>query len=122
MTSLRRIQYLLGWIMLVIAAGGVVLPVLPTTPFALMAVWLFGRSSPKLETWLLNHAVLGPPINNWRRQGAITSRTKLAAIASIAVGYAATLYLAQTGPLIAGLLGLVLVVVSLFIVSRPAPS
>lgn len=50
---------------------GVVLPLLPTTPFLIVAVWAAGKSSPRLEQWLLEHRQFGPLLTGWRDRGAI---------------------------------------------------
>lgn len=50
---------------------GVVLPLLPTTPFLIVAVWAAGKSSPRLELWLLEHRQFGPLLKGWRERGAI---------------------------------------------------
>jgi uncharacterized protein len=67
-----RILYLcLGWLMVATGIVGAFLPVLPTTPFLLVALWCFSKSSPKLESWLLSHPKFGPSLRNWREKGAI---------------------------------------------------
>lgn len=50
---------------------GVILPLLPTTPFLIVAVWSASRSSPRLEQWLLNHRQFGPLLRGWHERGAI---------------------------------------------------
>jgi uncharacterized membrane protein YbaN (DUF454 family) len=60
--------------------AGVILPLVPTTPFLLLAAFAFARSSPRLHTWLVTHPRLGPPIDDWSRYGAISRRAKLTAI------------------------------------------
>jgi uncharacterized protein len=58
----RSKQYLIGFFgVLSLALGllGIVLPLLPTTPFILLAAFCFARSSPRLDQWLRNHPALG---------------------------------------------------------------
>ena len=55
---------------------GIVLPVLPTVPFLLLAAWAAGKGWPALETWLLHHAHFGPHIRSWRDRGAVPRRAK----------------------------------------------
>ncbi len=64
--------------LLSIALGlvGVVLPVLPTVPFLLLAAWAASKGWPELETWLLDHAHFGPHIRRWRERGAVPRRAK----------------------------------------------
>lgn len=81
---MRIIWAVCGGGALVLAIVGIVLPLLPTTPFLLLAAFAFARSSPRLEAWLLHHPRLGPPIRNWQEQGAIGRKTKRVALASMA--------------------------------------
>lgn len=64
---------------------GIPLPLLPTTPFLLLAAYLFSRGSERMEHWLINHPTLGPPIRNWRDHGTISKGAKLGAMISIAL-------------------------------------
>jgi len=121
MTVLRPLYLVLGWIMLALAAAGTVLPLLPTTPFVLVAAWLFYRSSPATAAWLHNHPLLGPPLRNWHAERAIAARTKLVAIITMAIGYALTLGLTQPAPLPATFLAALLLSVATFILTRPVP-
>lgn len=69
-----------------LAAGlvGVFLPVVPTVPFVLLAAWAGSRGWPALEAWLLDHAVYGPPIRQWRERGAVPRRAKWFATVAMA--------------------------------------
>ncbi len=65
-----------GVLALVAGAVGIVLPLLPTVPFVLLAAFCFSRGSTRLEAWLLAHRHLGPPIRNWRSHRAMPLRAK----------------------------------------------
>lgn len=111
----------LGVVALGLAIAGAVLPLLPTTPFLLLAAFAFARSSPRLEAWLLDHAHFGPVIADWRRGGAVSRRVK--ATASLVM--AATLlggWLVGLSSVILGVQALVFVGVAGFLWSRPEPS
>jgi uncharacterized membrane protein YbaN (DUF454 family) len=81
----RGVFLVLGWLCVGLGAIGVVLPVLPTTPFLLLAAACFARSSPRLYRRLLASRTFGPTIRRWQETRSISRRTKMTAIASLAI-------------------------------------
>ena len=91
---MMRLAYLLaGWTALLIGAAGVLLPLLPTVPFVILAAFCFARGSPRLERWLVEHRRFGPHIAAWRTRGAISRAGKRAALACFAISAALGLVL-----------------------------
>jgi uncharacterized membrane protein YbaN (DUF454 family) len=84
----RRLWFSGGVLALLAGAVGIVLPLLPTTPFVLLAAACFARGSPRWEAWLLGHPRLGPLVRDWRLRGVIPWRAKLLAWAMMAIGAA----------------------------------
>ncbi len=74
----------LGWMFTALAIVGIALPMLPTTPFLLLAAWCFDRSSPRMHAWLLRQPILGRIIVDWRAHGVIRTRAKV--VATLAMG------------------------------------
>lgn len=70
----------------VMAMIGIVLPILPTVPFLLLAAFCFARSNPKWEQQLLDHPRYGPPLRQWRERRAISRRAKVSAVLAMAAG------------------------------------
>ena len=77
---------------------GAVLPVLPTTPFMLLAAGCYVRASPRFYNWLLNTRAFGPLIREWRQYRTIPWRTKLTAIALMAVTLSTSIVLVAKQP------------------------
>lgn len=77
----RRVLYVgLGLSFVGLAVLGVVLPVLPTTPFLLLASYFFVRSSPRLNAWLLRSRLFGGFLRDWQRHRAVRPRVKVTAV------------------------------------------
>lgn len=107
---MRRLLYLgLGFASVGLGALGVVLPLLPTVPFMLLAAFFFARSSPRLEAWIVGHPRFGPHVSAWRERGAISRSGKRAAFAAFAISAALGLALLPfpwlLAPLVAALAG-----------------
>jgi len=104
---------------------GIFLPVLPTTPFMLLAAACFARSSPRFHRWLLAHRTFGPIVSEWERHHAIPWRTKLWAIALMSATLAASIVFFVRSPWLQGALaafGVVLAVWLYRIPSRDRPA
>ena len=119
-TLLRPLLFGLGWTCVGLGALGLFLPLLPTTPFLLLAAWCFDRSSPRLHGWLLRQPVLGPLLADWRAHGVIRPRAKwLSSV--LLLGFASVPVVRGSAPdwaLFA--MGLVVVSVLAFLWTRPS--
>lgn len=115
---MRRALYKpLGFLFLGIAALGVVLPLLPGTPFLLLAAWFFARSSEKWHQRLLANEVTGPMIRNWEDSRCISRRTRQVSILMmLIVGGTSVLFAVQQPWLKA--VGVVLLVIGSTVVLR----
>lgn len=87
-----------GGLAIALGAVGVVLPVLPTTPFVLLAAFAFAKSSPRLARLLEENRVFGPVIADWRKSGAIAPRAK--ALALVMMAFVLVLSLALSASLL----------------------
>jgi len=77
---MKLLFLLLGFLSLALAILGVFLPVLPTTPFVLLAAFFFGKSSGRFHRYLLNHKVFGPTIRDFNEKRVLKRRTKIMAL------------------------------------------
>lgn len=122
MHRLSRGLYLtLGLGFVLLGLVGALLPLLPTTVFLLAAAYCFGRSSRRLERWLVTHKRFGPPIVAWRDERAIGRSAKITACTGMLFGFFFFWVTAQ--PRTEMLLGaaILLGASALFVVTRPEP-
>ena len=121
LTRAARLTWLVvGLVALVLGAIGIALPLLPTTPFILLAAFAFAQSSEKLHQWLLDHNVFGPLIENWRRHGAISRRAKVVSVVSMVAVLGISVAMAAP-PMVIGVQAVVLGASAAFILTRPLP-
>ena len=80
---MRYVYLAIGLLFVGLGVIGAFLPVLPTTPFLLISLWAFAKSSPRLERWLLEHPRFGPRLVAWREHKVIPLPVKLTAFASM---------------------------------------
>lgn len=119
-TPLRAVWLAIGLGAVLLAALGVALPLLPTTPFVLLAAFAFARSSDRWHAWLRRHRVFGPIIDDWRRYRAIGKRAKIASVISMAGVFGLSLVLNASAAVLA-VQAVVLTASAAFVLSRPLP-
>ena len=66
----------LGWLSVVLGVVGIFLPIMPTTPFILLAAWCFAQSSPRFHHWLRNHKHLGLIVRSWEDGNGIPRKVR----------------------------------------------
>lgn len=116
----KIILMFIGWLFVIIGAIGVVVPVLPTTPFLLISLWAFSQSSEKFHSWLYHHRFFGPPLRQWEQHGIIPVRAKTIALIMMATSATLVIYFTNTPWYgITAMLAL-MAVGALFILSRPS--
>lgn len=77
----RRLLVVIGTIFVGLAAIGVVLPLLPTTPFLLVAAACYARGSDRFSNWLLGNRLFGKALRDYREGKGLPPRVKISAIA-----------------------------------------
>ena len=73
-----------GWLCLGLAVVGAVLPLLPTTPFLLLASYCFYKGSPRLHAWLHRSKSFGPTLDDWHHYRGIRKTLKYRAVVMVA--------------------------------------
>ncbi|MDQ3204135.1 MAG: YbaN family protein [Pseudomonadota bacterium] len=90
---LRYVLLAVGWLSVALGMIGIFLPVLPTTPFLLLAAACFARSSPRFYHWLVEHPRLGPLIRDYLEGNGIPLKGKVYAIVSMWISILFSCYL-----------------------------
>lgn len=88
----KRVFIILGFVNVGLGTAGIFLPLLPTTPFLLLAGYLFARSSDRWNRWLLDHRHLGPYIHAFRNKTGLTRSQKWRIAASFTVLMGLSIY------------------------------
>ena len=96
------------------------MPILPTTPFALLAAFCFSKGSPRLHRWLRAHPRFGPYIRNWESHRVIPLHAKLIATAVAGLSIGAVLFSADIALWIKGLVAVTLLLIFVWIWTRPS--
>lgn len=89
----RILLLIVGWLAIALGTLGVFLPLLPTTPFILLAAWCFARSSPRFHDWLLHRSWFGGYLRHWNAHRALPPKAKGRAIVMIIITFALSLWL-----------------------------
>lgn len=114
----RWLLIILGWLAVVLATLGVLLPLLPTTPFLLLAAWCFARSSPRFHHWLLYRSWFGSYLRHWQQHKALPPGAKWKAVLVIVLTFAASLWLVNLW-WVRGVLLAILVILLTFMLRLP---
>ncbi|WP_354685675.1 YbaN family protein [Cupriavidus necator] len=117
--ALRAIWVALGGVCLLLGVIGIFLPVLPTTPFVLLAAACFARGSRRFHEWLLGHPRFGPLVSDWQRHRSIPFRAKCLALSMMWVSMGATAWLMRERPLVSAAMLACAVGVSVWMVRLP---
>ncbi|NNG12825.1 MAG: YbaN family protein, partial [Halobacteria archaeon] len=103
-----------------LGAVGTVVPGLPTTPFMLLALWAFSKSSQRFHDWLYTHRVFGPPLQQWRSHRVIPGKAKLLAVATMLLSFVYLAFFTGVSAWLKALIALVMLYGAAFILSKPS--
>ena len=85
--TIKVIYSLLGWLFFVTGVVGVFLPVLPTTPFMILALWMFPTGSDRFHRGLYHHRMFGPSLRKCQQDRVIPARAKILAVAMMIISF-----------------------------------
>lgn len=93
--TVRWLLWLAGTVALILGIIGAFLPVLPTTPFILLAAACYAKASERFHRRLLNHPTFGPTIRNWEQYRSIAPKTKRIAISMMTLSIGVSIYVVR---------------------------
>lgn len=102
--TIRALLWLAGTIALLLGIAGIFLPVLPTTPFILLAAACYARASERFYGKLVAHPSFGPLIIEWQRYHSIPLRVKRVAIGTMSLSISVSIWLVSSKPWLQALL------------------
>ena len=119
--KVKRLMYLgFGWLMFSIGFVGAFLPVLPTTPFMLLALWGFSKGSDNLHNWLYHHPKYGALLRDWEKYQIIPIKAKITAISMMCLSAGIMIFFSDV-PKIALYCALgIMVIGAVFILTKPS--
>ncbi len=96
------------------------MPLLPTTPFLLLALWCFARSSKRFHDWLYNHARFGPYLQDWRYHSVIPPKAKFLSVTMMGVSFVLVATRDGVATWLLVVVAVVLLSVAAYILTRPS--
>lgn len=114
----KPILYVLAWVSFALGFIGAFLPVLPTTPFMILAAYLFSKSSPRMHSWLTSLPYFGDAILEWENNRVIRPKAKVMAIVVLWIVMGASIIFAPVHYGLKIMLAVIGISVSIFIATR----
>ena len=117
---MRPLLFALGWLLFAVGFVGVFVPVLPTTPIMLLALWCFSRSSDRFHEWLYTHKYFGPPLQSWQEHRVVPLKAKFIAV-SFMIGSLVYVFMFSSTPVWAqALMSVSMAFGAWFILTKPS--
>ena len=117
---MKPVYFSLGWLFFGLGIIGVFLPVMPTTPFMLLALWSFSNSSEKFHYWLYHHRLFGPPLQQWHNHGVIPLVAKVVAISFMSMSMAWLIFFSPLENWIKLVAGVFMTSAAVYILAKPS--
>ncbi len=117
----RNLFYLaVAYVSVALGVIGAFLPLLPTTPFLLLAAWSAAKGSPSLHRWLYEHPKYGSVLIAWEQKRAVSTRAKIVSVVFMTISWFIMLWMTE-GPVVPSITAVIFVCVSAFLITRPTP-
>jgi len=91
----QKLMIALGWVFVILGVIGAVLPVMPTTVFMIIALWIFSKSSVRFHSMLLENQWFGPALKEWEENRTISKESKRKATVVIIISFGLSILVLQ---------------------------
>ena len=108
----------IGWFFVALGAIGLLLPIMPTTPFLILAAYCFKRGSDQLYQWLLRQPYLGKGVRDWDEHHVIRPPAKILSCVMVCGGMSYPIFFKDNPVYLKVMLGVIAFLVCGFILSR----
>lgn len=116
----RYVLLALGLLFTAVGIVGAFLPLIPTTPLLILAVWAFSGSSERLHGWLLNHRRFGPPLQRWRTHRVVPWRAKITAWSMMAASLAYTIFVRRASWQLVAAIAALMAIAVWYVATKPS--
>jgi len=113
----KKLLMVLGWFFVLLSIVGLLLPILPTTPFLILALALFANSSPKFHKMLLDNRWFGDILKQWEDNKTVTRLIKIKATVLVLISFSFSIFLMRESGILQTML-IAIAVILLFYISR----
>lgn len=120
LVMMRPVYLSLGFFFVALGVIGAFLPVMPTTPFMLLALWAFANSSQRFHDWLYHHPIFGPPLRQWKEHRVIPLIAKVVSIVMMSISLGYLTFFTQTPAYIIVIVALGMLYAAWFILTKPS--
>lgn len=114
----KPLLYVFAWLSFLLGVIGAFLPVLPTTPFMILAAYLFSKSSPRMHSWLTSLPYFGNAIIEWESNKVIRPKAKATAIIVLWLFMGVTMIFTSLHIGLKIMLAIIGILVSIFLATR----
>ena len=118
--TMRMIFFTLGWSFFGLGIVGAFLPVLPTTPLMLLALFMFAKSSERFHYWLYHHRVFGPPLQSWYQHRVISVKAKVLSVSMMSLSLVYVIFFSPISIWLMIVTGLLMGYGAWFVLTKPS--
>ena len=116
----RTLLTFMGMVFVCLGLLGIALPVLPTIPFMIIALWCFAQSSERFHKWLYEHSVFGPPLQQWDRHRVIPPIAKAVAVTAMIASTVYVIMYSEMPYYVVIAMGVLFTCTAWYILSKPS--